>query len=143
MHDRVEALKEYGVLQCPGWCAHPEDEAHYEQHLGEWTTAVDDGEVAIQVRPRREWWTQGKESDCAGNVDVVLSGPYAAGYLDQAQPGAVASAILTEDDVQRLIDALENAKAMAESPDDWEWAYPGAEDDAEDEDDEEGEGDDD
>jgi hypothetical protein len=121
---RAEAMAGYGVTQCPDWCIQSEgdDEVAYEAHIGSWETPVD-GDVTIEVRPERDWWTVGEEADCEGRVRMTVSGSETVPTSD----GATADMVLTVEECAALTQAIDAARQQAETVASWVWAYDGAE----------------
>lgn len=141
---RAEKMRAFPTIQCPDWCTRQVDEGDHEQHLSEWVTVLDgteDGDkITILARARRDWWNgQGPETAMHSWVELALHGNVQPSRYESDPPikDAVAHLFLSANDLVALWDACEPLRAMAEMDGhDWDWAYGGAEDDADDEEEE-------
>lgn len=139
---RVEQMRDFPIIQCPDWCTRQVDEGNFEQHISQWATVLDgteDGEkVVVLARARREWWNgEGPEGESPAWVELAFHGA-AAPSKYESEPeirDAVAYVFLSGGDLAVLFDNCDPLRAMAAMEGhDWEWAYDGAEDDADEED---------
>ena len=54
--NRMEAMREHGIVRCPSWCPQNADEHDHEEHIGPPTTFTTNDGDTVSVRPRVSWW---------------------------------------------------------------------------------------
>jgi hypothetical protein len=110
---REDTMQYHGVFTCPSWCVQPTDEDQWEQHVSDWRVcSLDDGDGAM-VRIWSSWWSDSDDNQ----VEIALV------------PASGTTVRLSDWARDQLNDLIDHARDDMDSYDE-QWAYPGAEDDA-------------
>jgi hypothetical protein len=65
---RMQTMRDNGILRCPSWCPQNDDEHEHEAHVGPASTFTTDDGDTISVRPRVSWW-----SDIEPTVELAVT----------------------------------------------------------------------
>lgn len=142
LRHRIEYLTHREVLECPNWCLKVWDEDQWEVHYGPWesvlTGAGEDSDVTVWARPVRGWWDAdgNQDADSLSSIDIAVTNhPDHSSNIEPLPAGlGFLGSTLNGDELGDLCEGLTAILQKAELADgsQWVWAFPGAEDLADD-----------